>query len=178
VLTDGSEATHEHTYPSRIQCVSCHSRAAGRALGLQTAQFNRARAYADAVDNQLRALAHIGLFGTTFPDGAAEALPRLPSPNDVGQTLENRSRAYFHSNCAHCHRPFGPRPTIDFRFSSAMSDTNVCNMLTPGDADGSLLYQRDSVRGSGQMPPIASILRDDRQLAVTAAWINGMTTCP
>jgi glucose/arabinose dehydrogenase len=48
-------------YPSRSECMVCHSRAANFVLGLQTAQMNREHDYGGVVDNQLRVLEHLGL---------------------------------------------------------------------------------------------------------------------
>ncbi len=181
---NGSAATHTHSYPSRAQCTQCHNQA-GRVLGLQSAQLNRAQDYGDVIDNQLRAWITAGLFGTTSPEKPAEALTRLVSPPDVGRSLEERSRAYFHSNCSHCHRP-GATVTpknIDFRYFAPLASDNICNHIVKGDHTLSQIYLNDSHRGdpvdvTKQMPPIATLKRDDRQLAVTAAWIDLNNSCP
>ena len=49
-------------YPSRSECMVCHSRAANYMLGLQTGQMNRDHDYGGVVDNQLRTLEHLNLF--------------------------------------------------------------------------------------------------------------------
>jgi uncharacterized repeat protein (TIGR03806 family) len=48
-------------YPSRTECMVCHSRAANWVLGLQTLQMNKDHDYGGVIDNQLRTLAHIGV---------------------------------------------------------------------------------------------------------------------
>ena len=48
-------------YPSRAECMVCHSRAANYVLGLTTLQMNREYDYAKARDNQLRVLEHLGI---------------------------------------------------------------------------------------------------------------------
>jgi len=48
-------------YPSRTECMVCHSRAANWVLGLQTLQMNKDHDYGGIIDNQLRTLAHIGV---------------------------------------------------------------------------------------------------------------------
>jgi hypothetical protein len=186
--SDGGMAQmHVHSYPSRGQCVQCHNQAAGRVLGLQAGQLNRSLDYGGTVDNQLRALEHIGVLtavGTAAP-------PRLPTPNDQSFGLEERARGYFHANCSHCHRAGGMQMTVDFRYEAPLSATNVCNKLVPGDPDQSRLYRKDLYRGpapmpasgtepggGNQMPPLATLAQDPRQLAVTYAWIDGMQSCP
>ncbi|MCX7700842.1 MAG: PQQ-dependent sugar dehydrogenase, partial [Gemmataceae bacterium] len=48
-------------YPSRAECMVCHSRAANFVLGLSTLQFNTEHDYGGGVvDNQLRVLEHLG----------------------------------------------------------------------------------------------------------------------
>lgn len=189
----GAPATHTHTYPSRLDCLVCHNAPSGRVLGLQAVQLNRSQEYAKGViDNQLRAWVAAGYFGDTAPAEEPEALARLTSPPDVGRSLEERSRSYFHANCAHCHRPGGSRPTIDFRYFSDLGTSGVCNFLTPGQHLASKIWQNDAHRGDKdlgpdtvdpaddvtQMPPLATLVKDDRQLAVTSAWIDSMSACP
>lgn len=173
VSRDGQETLHTHIYPGRQQCVRCHNQAAGRVLGLQTAQLDRPTEFGEVIDNQLRSMTAIGLVSST---GAGAG--RLPSSLDPSYTLEARARAYFHANCSHCHRPGGERPTIDFRFESPLAANNICDRLTVGDHVTSTIYLRDSTRGAGQMPPLATDLVDSAQLRVTASWIDLMTSCP
>src|SRR5262245_33606296 len=59
-------------YPSRAECMVCHSRAANFVLGLTTLQMNRDREYGKIRDNQLRVLEHMGMlrlnWGQTIQD--------------------------------------------------------------------------------------------------------------
>src|SRR5262249_43188050 len=49
-------------YPSRSECMVCHSRAQNFVLGLCEAQMNKDHDYGNGrVDNQLRVLEHLGL---------------------------------------------------------------------------------------------------------------------
>jgi hypothetical protein len=49
-------------FPSRTECMVCHSRAANWVLGLSELQMNRDHDYQDTTDNQLRVLEHLGMF--------------------------------------------------------------------------------------------------------------------
>jgi len=49
-------------YPSRAECMACHSRAANYVLGLTEVQMNKTHDYGAVSDNQLRVLEHLGLF--------------------------------------------------------------------------------------------------------------------
>ena len=55
-------------YPSRTECMVCHSRAFNFVLGLSEAQMNRNHDYNGVVDNQLRTLEHLGLFKSKWAD--------------------------------------------------------------------------------------------------------------
>lgn len=48
-------------YPSRSECMVCHSRAANYVLGLNEVQMNREHDYGGVRDNQLRVLEHLGV---------------------------------------------------------------------------------------------------------------------
>jgi hypothetical protein len=175
-----AQTPHTHTYPARAECVRCHNASVGRVLGLQTPQLNRLHDYGPTIDNELRAFDHIGLFGTTFPQAPAVPIERLPTPHDPGFPLEERARAYFHANCAHCHNPAGECPQIDFLYDgTGLSKDNICNELVVGQPLSSALYMRDSSRSSGvQMPPLATLIPDARELPITANWISSLTACP
>lgn len=57
-------------FPSRAECMVCHSRAANYVLGLTTSQLNREHDYGGVKDNQLRVLEHLGVLRVNW---AAEA---------------------------------------------------------------------------------------------------------
>jgi glucose/arabinose dehydrogenase len=57
-------------YPSRAECLVCHSRAQNFVLGLSTLQMNKDHDYGGRTDNQLRVLEHLGMMTV---DWAGEA---------------------------------------------------------------------------------------------------------
>lgn len=61
-------------YPSRAECMTCHSRAAGFVLGLSTLQMNKPHAYGDMIDNQLQALERAGLLRVDWVAEAKQAV--------------------------------------------------------------------------------------------------------
>jgi hypothetical protein len=126
-----------------------------------------------------------------FPLPPLDSLPRLPTPGDVAYTVTERVRSYFHTNCSHCHRPDGRWPIIDFIYDSPLvsakaPNANICNELVPGDAESSRIFIKDSARPGKlppdffglPMPPLATLIPDQRQLPTIKAWINEMSTCP
>jgi glucose/arabinose dehydrogenase len=53
-------------YPSRSECMVCHSRAVNFVLGLNELQMNKEHDYGGVVDNQLRALEHLGMLRVNY----------------------------------------------------------------------------------------------------------------
>jgi len=66
-------------YPSRTECMVCHSRAAAFVLGLSTPQMNKTHEYphdsGSTIDHQLRVFEHLGLFkDMSWSDGVRAAI--------------------------------------------------------------------------------------------------------
>ena len=53
-------------YPSRVECMVCHSRAANYVLGLTDLQMNKEHDYGGIVDNQLRVLESLGMLKVDY----------------------------------------------------------------------------------------------------------------
>jgi|JI9StandDraft_2_1071091.scaffolds.fasta_scaffold02497_6 uncharacterized repeat protein (TIGR03806 family) len=136
-------------YPSRAECMVCHSRAANYTLGLQTAQMNRNHLYDGVEENQLALLERLGFFkvppknyakksssaaesqrpfssDNTLLPLPPEKLPRLANPYDPTQNLAARARAYLHSNCSSCHQPAGGgNAAMDLRYQVALENCAI-----------------------------------------------------
>jgi glucose/arabinose dehydrogenase len=234
-------------YPSRVECMVCHSRAANYVLGLTEIQMNKVHNYGKVADNQLRTLEHIGLFRVNKLEHVAEwkrkrdavaqwpvnlawsffarpapsvnwiwsmvpdplaplekelrdhaefttQLPKrpdeyrqLPDPTDAKQPLNARARAYLHANCAHCHvEAGGGNSALDVEFTTAPDRMRIfdvkpqhdafgitdARIIAPGTPDRSVLLQRLNRRGTGQMPPLASTMVDQKALELLREWIT------
>lgn len=197
-LLDGSEArtypAGSWFFPSRGQCMECHTRAAGRSLGLEIAQLNGDIVYpaTGRRANQLATLSAIGAFAAPL-SGEPASLPRLLNPYGTEGSDEARARAYLHTNCAQCHQPGGPgRGSMDLRAGTAFGMTGTCNtapiagdlgvagarQIVPGDPMRSLLVLRSRDTGMNRMPPIGSGRVDEPGVALLERWIRGTTACP
>ena len=84
-------------FPSRAECMTCHSRAANFVLGVTELQLTKVHDYGGVRDNQLRTLQHIGVFTGTLPKPEAD---RLVDPYDTNHSLDARARSYLHVNCS------------------------------------------------------------------------------
>jgi uncharacterized repeat protein (TIGR03806 family) len=187
---DGPRSISWH-YPSRQDCLSCHTSAAGFVLGVNTRQLNCEMQYADAnaTDNQLRAWSHAGMFENPPQETRLTQLPKLAALDDTTATLEHRVRSYLDANCAQCHLPGGVRGTFDARFHTPLerqgliggqlvaADLGVKNALVvaPGSPERSMLHLRMNRRQDVfNMPPLASHQVDRAALAVLAEWIESL----
>lgn len=93
--TAGGERRQTWHYPSRSECMVCHSRAANFVLGVSTEQLNRNFDYGDSddggvVDNQLRVFEHLGLLHIDYQAEASEYL--LEQLRATGMSAEDAAK--------------------------------------------------------------------------------------
>ena len=199
---DDSNAVVKQTwhYPSRSECMACHSRASNYVLGLSVRQTNLTLTGrrppitagvlpANGIISQFR-------FGKEseassqsefeFPE-AVTNLPSLANPADTTQPLENRVRSYLHSNCANCHvKEGGGNSKIILANDRSLSKTGLIDvtpihdsfgitdakLIKPAESAASILLQRMKRRGRGQMPPLATSLVDQQAVEMISKWID------
>ncbi|MDP3237618.1 MAG: PQQ-dependent sugar dehydrogenase, partial [Myxococcales bacterium] len=184
--------TQTWTYPSRGECLTCHTAVAGRTLGLELAQLNGTLTYPRGVTaNQVESLAAVGYFAAALP-GPAASLPRLPDPFGATATVAARARAYLHSNCSGCHRNGQGQGPADFRYDISFLQMNLCNrapsngnagvpgsvLLAPMNPSQSLISVRTRALDTFRMPPLGSAIVDPQGTALIDAWINSVNVCP
>lgn len=194
-IDNSAKTTIEWRYPSRGQCLECHTEAANYALGPEVLQLNNIRTTpypaTGRTGNQLATWAAIGLFDAPLP-APVRALPSLVNPRDSKYSNIQRARSFLHANCAGCHRPDGPTgKAIDLRFPTRIDATHLCNgvqtagdriypgatILTPQKPSQSAVSLRIHARGLGQMPPLGRLLEDTADAAVIDGWINRADVC-
>jgi glucose/arabinose dehydrogenase len=176
--------------PSRSDCLACHSRAANFALSLTPAQLNREVASGDGPRNQLAAFLARGILRAD-PDAPPVAdTPRLVDPYSAGVPLQERVRAYFATNCAHCHIPNGGgNSTMDLTPWAAPDKQhlidavpehgnfglNDARLISPGNRAPSVLPTRMALRGApGQMPPLGTALPDTAGVQLLSEWMQSL----
>jgi uncharacterized repeat protein (TIGR03806 family) len=181
----GGSRQQTWSFPSRTDCLRCHTVAAGGVLGVRTGQLHRDLAYPAATDNQLRAWNHVGLFLTDI--GAHTAYAPWTVPSDGAASLTLRARSYMAANCAQCHLPNGPAPgNMDFRWGVSTQALNVVGVrptngdlgltdpwrVKAGDRASSTLYLRVTRLDSTRMPPLAHDLLDPLADTLLGGWID------
>ena len=185
----GSRA-QTYVFPSRSDCLQCHTQVSGVILGARTGQMNRDHRYPNGItDNQLRAFNNIALFDRDI--GSPTQYSRVTDPADTNATLRNRARAYLDSNCAQCHQPGGPTPVpFDLRITasdSAMQAIGVrpgsgslglsdAFIIAPGNKSRSVLWERLRRLDDTRMPPLGSHRVDDAGVALIGQWIDSLPT--
>ena len=185
VQTADGVVQQEWYFPSRADCLTCHTPATKFVLGLNTRQMNRDLDYGAGPANQIEHLGGLGVFTRPLP--AAERWEAYPRWGDRQAAAERLARAYLDVHCAMCHGPGGLRgQNPDLSFHTPLAKTGLLGrapgqgrvgpegsmLLTPGDAERSELYARMSLRGARQMPPLATSVIDGDALAVLHRWIK------
>jgi uncharacterized repeat protein (TIGR03806 family) len=175
-------------FPSRSECMACHSRAAAFVLGVTGSQLNKDHVYNGVHDNQLRALEHIGFFTSALPKVPSE-LEKLVDPRDQSAVLEERARTYLQVNCSVCHVEAGggnarmqlalstPRDKMELFSARPQHDTfgiSDAMLIAPGNPDRSVLLRRISQRGRGQMPPLVTNHVDNEAIQMFRDWIAAL----
>jgi putative heme-binding domain-containing protein len=148
--------------------------------------LNKTHDYAGIADNQLRTLHHIGVFNGDKPSAGKSG---LVNPYDSNEDLNARVRSYLHVNCSVCHVDAGGgNARMELAITTKPEKMNLLGawpqhdsfgienamLVAPGDPRRSLVYQRLSRRGRGQMPPLVSTVRDDKAVALFRDWISSM----
>ena len=180
----GTLRTQVWHYPSRSECLTCHTTVGGMALGFNTAQLNKDFDYGSGPENQIAALSRVGYF--TTPATNVNTLRALAHLTNTAYSVEYRVHSYLTANCAQCHQPGGPSVAAwDARISTPLSQAGIINgilnndggdannrVVAPGSLPHSMMLTRISKRGPGQMPPLDSTMLDTDAINLLSAWIT------
>jgi hypothetical protein len=109
---------------------------------------------------------------------------------DEKQPLDQRARAYLHSNCAHCHRKWGGgNAEFDLQASLPLTLSKAVNtppgqgafgltdprIIAPGDPGRSLILHRMQLTSLGRMPHVASSVVDRPAVELISAWLKDLS---
>ena len=184
---DGTKVVQHWRYPSRGECLACHTHPGGLALSFNTGQLNCEANFPGGRTNQIAALSGAGYF--VDPPSARTSLPALSALGRTDTSLEWRARSYLAANCSPCHVPGGTGLGLfDARLETPTAASGLINgplrnslgdvdnrVIVPGDLEHSVLLQRLSTREAGQMPPLASSIPDAVGAQILREWILSLT---
>jgi hypothetical protein len=203
----GAAQTITWDYPSRLDCLTCHTSqtplpVSGFTIGPETIQMNRVAT--GETMNQIDKFNAMGMFETA-PAKPYKAGLVLPYPSQfpqamppAGATVDQKARSYLHANCGFCHRPDGKWSGFDVRYDVPLKSTGICNgvpgaragdlgvtgatLLTPTNPMTSVIWlrmhaQKNDPLGS-RMPEIGSSVVDAMGTDLIKQWITSITACP
>lgn len=188
ILIQTAEGTRKQRwrYPSRTECLTCHTKAGGQALSFNTPQLNRIGADGG---HQLLGLMEAGYFEGS-PVVQPNLLPAHPELADETVSLEHRVRSYFDVNCSYCHQPAGAnRSPWDGRSKVPLEDAFIVgqpaihqiatlyqvfatNIVQAGAPSASVLYRRVHDLGPLHMPPLGTFVENTVALGLLQRWIG------
>jgi uncharacterized repeat protein (TIGR03806 family) len=188
IKTATGTRTQTWYYPSRQDCMTCHTARAGLVLGVKAEQLNRDLIYPSGIaENELRAWNDLGLFDRHLSDTELASCPSLARSNDPARSLEDRARSYLDANCSQCHRPGGTVAYFDTRYDTPLAQQDLvagqilidegidgARVIAPNDIWRSILFMRANSVGDIKMPPLAHNRLDPEGMQLLRQWIESL----
>ena len=172
-------------YPSRNDCLACHTPAAGGALSFTTAQLNRDYVYGSVTQNQIQALGNAGYLDQSI--ATTNPLWALAHPTNESYSAEYRALSYLQVNCGGCHVPGGTPAHWNANIFVPLSQAGIINgdlyeplgntsnvVLAPGDVARSMLVTRIATNGTLRMPPLGTSRVDTQAVSLLTRWIEDL----
>jgi uncharacterized repeat protein (TIGR03806 family) len=182
-VNTGSFVRHQTwRFPSRSECLSCHTAAGGLVLGFNTAQLNRDYGYGSITTNELAAFGAAGFLD--HPPAHPQSLRALAPLDDASVSRTYRVRSYLYANCGQCHQPAANIYSAwDARITTPLSQAAIIRgqllnssgpndkVVTPGNTSTSAIIKRMSASDTERMPPLASSVLDTKAIQLISDWI-------
>jgi uncharacterized repeat protein (TIGR03806 family) len=179
-------------YPSRQDCLTCHTKGAGGVLGPKARQLNHPFTYPSGVtDSELRAWNHAGLFEPDLDERNLGTIPTLARLDDTTRPLEERARSYLDANCSSCHRPGGTVANFDARYDVPLAKQRLiegevlinegldhAHPVAPRDIWRSIVFLRINTLEGMKMPPLAHQELDHTGIGLMRQWIESLPGKP
>lgn len=201
---NGTVKNVNYRIPNEVQCITCHKTetvvngnlvTTNTPIGIKPQNLNFNYNYADGSKNQLMKWIEKNYLTNNFSLPTAQNT--VINYEDDSQPLENRTRAYFDINCAHCHTEGGHCSYRPLRLSYNETFNNRTNMgvcvdtedmqdfppalsklVTPGNIGRSMLYYRlDTEDESYRMPLHGRTLIHTEGVELVEDWINSLSPC-
>lgn len=162
-LDDAGETQNvDYEIPSATDCFTCHNNSSNvTPIGPKLRTLN--------ISNQLQELIDQNLLSNLINTNVVSALPNWEDTANF--SLEERTRAYFDINCAHCHSPGGncyPTSNLDFRFETRFDDTNILEHAP------SIVTRTQSLIPDYSMPLIGTTILHPEGYTMIEEYINSL----
>jgi uncharacterized repeat protein (TIGR03806 family) len=180
----GGKRKQTWRFAGRAECQRCHNKWSGPPIAFNTPQLNRPHDYSGSPASQLDALAEMKLLEKPVDP---KSRTKLANPHDASASLDDRARAYLHTNCAHCHRlhagsavlskmpfdlPLDKTDMVGVRPTQGTFGIHAAQVIAPGDPFRSVLLYRMTKLGGGRMPHIGSTEVDREGIELIYQWIE------
>ncbi len=196
----------EYGVPTNQECSKCHQfKPDGdpdlgyiSPIGPKARNLNSNYDYGNGPENQISKWVSEGLLDNVPDASLIDSIPVFNDSIDLGDIVPSQlqlaAAGWLDINCAHCHREEGGASNTNFNaeWDSPISLTtcnqpisygggNLSFIITPGDADKSILIQRMEAIPDGngdQMPPLGRALAHSEGSELIRAWMNNITSPP
>ncbi|WP_196888542.1 c-type cytochrome [Aureivirga sp. CE67] len=162
---NGNEKSVIYEIPKKQDCIVCHQNNAEISpIGPKLRNMNMDVSRNGEIINQLAYFQSIGM----LDDFDHNLIGSLGNYFDESIPLDERGRAYFEMNCAHCHNPQGfseaAKKGLDFRRETSLENTGILNKK----------QQIDRVIKDVYMPWIGTTTLDEEGYAVVHDYLNSL----
>jgi uncharacterized repeat protein (TIGR03806 family) len=192
--SDGSKSKQTWFYPGRFECALCHNSGSGQVLGFNLKQLNRKVMLTDrSRRDEIHWLVAKGVLATDVHKVSRNYIPRLVSPDDEMEPLNDRVRSYLDVNCAVCHNPNQRFAAFDARIERPFWEQGLVDgiayhhsgsgpfvrIVKPRHIEHSVLHLRVAAQDPVlRMPPLASSVVDQKAERLIAEWIDSLPDTP
>jgi len=195
-LIDGATQTpFTYVVPDVNQCAGCHATNHTTKevvpIGPKARHLNKVVDFGSGETAQLAFWQEHGLLGATPDD-----VPASTVWDDPSASLDDRARAYFDINCAHCHNSNGPADTSGLFLEPGIevgSRLGICKPpiaagtgtggrrvgIAPGEPENSIFVYRMTTTDPGaMMPELGRAIPHDEGVDLISLWIESLAgTC-
>ena len=163
--TNGTTNNIAYEIPSNTDCFTCHqTNTSMTPIGPKLRSLN----FDVNGFNQLQRLKDLGLLtGLSSPSD----LNVLPNWEDSSATLEERARAYFDIQCAHCHKASGfceTQSTLRLNFETPFSESKIF------ERRNSISTRINTVNPGFSMPFIGTTIMHTEGVALIQEYLNSL----
>lgn len=152
------------SFLSPSDCLNCHNASNGFVLGVKTSQMNCVSKSGGL--SQMELWQRNNIFGSSLTSSSIQTQENL-SGFSSDSDLPEKLASYLDVNCSACHHPRGMMPSFDARFRGKKTLTDLINkqsispnssrgdfLISPGDPERSIVFQRINTCEDLPMPPI------------------------